>query len=236
MRTTQTAITLLSGGIDSYLSTAMARDTHKVLLALTLDYGQRSAEREISAAKRMAAEWHIRHETVELPWLRMLGKSALTHKGSRLPHFFDAAKLKSKRHCVKTAEAVWVPNRNGVFLNIAAAYAESSGAKMIVTGFNREEASTFPDNSADYVRFVNRSLELSTLGTRPKVKSFVQQMNKKEMVAEMLRRDLSFEFFWSCYEGGQTLCGLCESCARLKSALKANHLLEKFGFRFGQGL
>lgn len=234
MRTIKTAITLLSGGIDSYLSTAIARDTHKILLALTFDYGQRSVAREITAAKRMAALWRVRHETVAIPWLRMLGESALTHRGNRLPHFFDAAKLKSKRHCDKTAEAVWVPNRNGVFLNIAAAYAESLGANTIVTGFNREEATTFPDNSADYVHRVNRSLELSTLQGRPKVKSFVQKMNKKEMVAEMLRRDLSFEFFWSCYDGeAPKMCGLCESCARLKSALKANHLLEKYGFRFG---
>lgn len=228
----ETALTLLSGGIDSYLSTAIALKENSVVLALTFDYGQRSSAQEIRAAQKMARHWRIRHQVLELPWLKNLGENALTHKNSRLPQFRDLAKLSDQKITERSAEAVWVPNRNGVFINIAAAFAENLGATKIITGFNREEAATFPDNGSDYVYRINRALELSTLMFPSKVKSYVQDFNKKEMAAKLMELDLSLEFFWSCYEGGTTMCGTCESCARTAAAFKANGLLEKIGHRF----
>lgn len=221
------ALTLLSGGLDSYLSTALARSEHEVILALTFDYGQRSARQEIKAAGKIAKFWRIRHQVVELPWLKSLGENALTHLARRLPQFHDPEKLSDKKATERSAEAVWVPNRNGVFINIAAAYAEGLGATRLITGFNREEAATFPDNTSDYVHRVNRALELSTLFFPTKVKSYVQEMNKKEMVAKLVALDLPLDFFWSCYEGGAKMCGTCESCARTAAAFKANGLWEK---------
>lgn len=226
------AVTLLSGGIDSTLSTALAREQHKIVLALTFDYGQRAAAQEIKASKKMAQCWRIKHHVVELPWLKHLGENALTDRRQRLPQFRDPEKLKSKKETERSAEAVWVPNRNGVFLNIAAAFAEAHGALYMITGFNREEAETFPDNTAEYVFRLNRALELSTLLYPPKVKSYVQEMNKKEMVAKLMELDLPLDFFWSCYEGKEKMCGTCESCARTIAAFQANNLLEKIKHRF----
>lgn len=225
-------VTLLSGGIDSYLSTALARDHHEIVLALTFDYGQRAARQEIRAAQKMSRHWRIKSQVIELPWLKNLGESALTHSLQPLPQFRDLEKLANKKAVERSAEAVWVPNRNGVFLNIAAAFAETSGAEWIVTGFNREEAATFSDNSSDYVHRLNRALELSTLLFPPKVKSFVQELNKKEMVAALLERDLPLDFFWSCYEGGEKMCGVCESCARTVAAFKKNERLATIQHRF----
>lgn len=229
----ETALTLLSGGIDSYLSTALALKENSIVLALTFDYGQRSALQEIKAAQKMAKHWRIRHQVLELPWLKNLGENALTHKNARLPQFRDLEKLSDHKLTERSAEAVWVPNRNGVFINIAAAFAENLGATKIITGFNREEAATFPDNGSDYVHRINRALELSTLLFPSKVKSYVQDLGKKEMAAKIMELDLSTEFFWSCYEGGTTMCGTCESCARTAAAFKANGLLEKIEHRFG---
>lgn len=216
------AITLLSGGIDSYLSTALARDHHEVVLALTFDYGQRAALQEKKAAQKMAKYWRIKHEIVELPWLKNLGENALTHFEQRLPRFHNLEKLANQKETERSAEAVWVPNRNGVFLNVAASYAETLGALWIITGFNREEAQTFPDNRLDYVHRINRAFELSTLLFPPKVKSYVQEMDKKEMVAQLIELDLPLDFFWSCYEGKEKMCGTCESCARTLSAFQAH--------------
>lgn len=226
------AVTLLSGGIDSYLSTAFARQECDIVLALTFDYGQRAARQEIQAAQKMARLWHIRHVVVELPWLKTLGDNALTNKNARLPQFRDLEKLKLKKETERSAEVVWVPNRNGVFINVAASYAEPLGATRILTGFNREEATTFPDNGSDYVYRINRALELSTLLFPPKVKSYVQELNKKEMVAKLVELDLPLELFWSCYEGGTKMCGSCESCARTIAAFQANNLFEKLEYRF----
>lgn len=226
------AVTLLSGGLDSYLSTALARSEHEVILALTFDYGQRSAAQEIKAARKIAKFWRIKYQVVELPWLKHLGENALTDPRARLPQFRDPEKLNDKKKTQRSAEAVWVPNRNGVFLNIAAAFAESLGAERLITGFNREEAQTFPDNSAEYVYRLNRALELSTLLFPPKVKSYVQNMDKKEMAARLIELDLPLDFFWSCYEGDEKMCAVCESCARTVAAFKENGFLEKIQYRF----
>lgn len=229
------AITLLSGGIDSFLSTALARAEHEAVLSLTFDYGQRAASQEIRAAQKMAKFWRLRHQVVELPWLKNLGENALTHSARRLPQFRDPEKLSDRKATEKSAEAVWVPNRNGVFINIAASYAETLGATRIITGFNREEAAAFPDNSSDYVYRINRALELSTLLFPPKVKSYVQEMNKSQMVAKFMELDLPVDFFWSCYEGKAKMCGTCESCARTIAAFKANELWKKIEHRFDGG-
>lgn len=214
------AVTLLSGGLDSYLSTALARQECEVALALTFDYGQRAAKQEIKAAQKMAKLWRLKHQVIELEWLKNLGDSALTHSRNLLPRFHDAEKLKDKSATEKSAEAVWVPNRNGVFLNIAAAFAESLGTALIVTGFNAEEAATFPDNGSEYIYRMNRALELSTLFFPAKIKSFVQEMTKAEMAKKLIDLDLPLNIFWSCYEGGEKMCGSCESCVRCLAAFK----------------
>lgn len=226
------AVTLISGGLDSFLSTALAREHHECVLSLTFHYGQRASIQEAKAAQRICKRWRIKHQVVELPWLKNLGENALTGTTTLLPKFHDLEKLKSKKATEKSAEAVWVPNRNGVFLNIAAAFAESIGATWIITGFNREEAATFPDNSSDYVYRLNRALELSTLLYPPKVKSYVQEMSKKEMVKKLVELDLPLDLFWSCYEGKEKMCGSCESCARSIAAFKAQNLFEKIQHLF----
>lgn len=226
------AVTLLSGGLDSFLSTALARKECGIALGLTYDYGQKAARQEIRAAEKMAREWRFRHQVVELPWLKNLGASALTQSQTRLPRFHNPEKLLDKKTTEKSAEAVWVPNRNGVFLNIAASFAESLGATLIVTGFNREEAETFPDNGSDFVHRVNRALELCALLYPPKVKSYVQSLDKAEMAAKVIELDLSLDHFWSCYEGGEKMCGTCESCARTLAAFKAQNAVERVSHRF----
>ncbi|OGQ47622.1 MAG: 7-cyano-7-deazaguanine synthase QueC [Deltaproteobacteria bacterium RIFCSPLOWO2_02_FULL_46_8] len=228
------AVTLLSGGLDSFLSTSLAKKECDTVLGLTFDYGQKAVKQEIKAAQKMAKEWRIKHQIVDLPWLKTLGHSALTSAQTLLPRFHGSEKLSDKKTTEKSAEAVWVPNRNGVFLNIAGAFAESLGATVIITGFNREEAATFPDNGSEFVHRINRALELSTFLYPPKVKSYVQSLTKTEMVEKLLSLDLPLDNFWSCYEGEEKMCGTCESCARSITAFKANNFLEKIRHRFIQ--
>ena len=204
------AVCLLSGGLDSYVSLILSRESLRTILALTFDYGQRAAKQEIRAAAKIASYFKIPHRVIALPWLTDLGDNALTQPEKSLP-IFDAEKT------AESARAVWVPNRNGVFLNIAAAFAESAGAEWILTGFNKEEAATFPDNTADYVDRLNRAFEFSTRN-QTQVKSFVQAMTKKEMARILLDWKLPTALTWSCYDGGKKPCGSCESCARYENA------------------
>jgi 7-cyano-7-deazaguanine synthase len=202
-------VAILSGGLDSTVSLAAATRRMDVVLALTFDYGQRAAKRERAASSKIARHYKIPHRVIALPWLAKLTTTALVNRNSALP-----------RHEMseRSAKAVWVPNRNGVFIEIAAAHAESLGATRLITGFNREEAVTFPDNSPAYVGAVNLALSYST-ANGVQVVSFTGALDKKAIVALGRRLDAPLKQIWPCYEGGKRWCGECESCLRSLRAL-----------------
>jgi len=205
------SIILLSAGLDSAVNLQCADQQTEVVLALTFDYGQLAAAREIAAARAMGSRLRIRHRVVRLPWLRRVSQSALTTTTRRELEVGDTG---------QHARAVWVPNRNGVFVNIAASFAEALDCDLIVAGFNAEEAGTFPDNSPQFVRAVNRSLRLSTL-SHPRLISYTQALDKTAIIR--LGRDIGapLDLIWSCYRGGAEHCWRCESCMRLRRALEA---------------
>ncbi len=131
--------------------------------------------------------------------------------------------------------AVWVANRNGVFLNIAASFAEALGYPEVVVGFNLEEAATFPDNSAAYLEAVNAAFSFSTL-SGVKAVSYTTDWDKTRILREALALELPLDMVWSCYEAGPERCWRCESCKRSERALLAagsegRVWLEKMGWR-----
>ncbi len=202
------AIVLLSGGLDSVVSLAKARQEMEVRLALFFDYGQRALERERAAASEVASHYGTPLLECDIRWL-----GPLAPVGMR-----EGISGESEEARLDTLEAVWVPNRNGVFLNIAAAYAENLSCDAIVAGFNREEALEFPDNSRAYVNRVNACLRLSTRNG-VQVVTFTQSMTKRGIL--LLGSELKAPLWaiWSCYGGGLRMCGSCASCRKLRSAL-----------------
>ncbi|MFH1860830.1 MAG: 7-cyano-7-deazaguanine synthase QueC [bacterium] len=206
----KSSICLLSGGLDSLVATTMAVQQTTVLLCVTFDYGQRARKQEIESAGRVCEYLGIPHRVISLDWLGQVGASLQQD----VPEFnFE------KSDPIQTAKSVWVPNRNGVFINIAASLAEEMDADMIVVGFNREEAETFPDNSLEFVQAINQSLSFSTL-RKVQVMSFTQEMNKKEIVELGKQISAPFHLLWSCYLGEASMCGRCESCQRCIRAFK----------------
>jgi 7-cyano-7-deazaguanine synthase len=210
------AVVLLSGGLDSVVASFLARQEHELALAITCDYGQRAARPECAAAGRVAAVLGVPHEVASLPWVGRVAADALTSPAAPLPHLqpdrLDSADAE------QSAAAVWVPNRNGLLINVAAVYAEALGCEAIVTGFNAEEAATFADNSADYVTAANEALSYSTR-TGVQVISPTQSLTKQEIVRVGRELKAPLRLVWSCYEGGPRPCLKCESCLRLKRAL-----------------
>jgi 7-cyano-7-deazaguanine synthase len=212
-------ISLLSGGLDSVVATTAAAREGSVELALTFDYGQRAAPAEVRAARTVCGELSLRHRVVELPWLADVTATALVDRHVALPELAadeldDAAKTQA------SAAAVWVPNRNGVFINVAAAFAESLGCDAVVCGFNAEEGQTFPDNTPEFAAAASAALAYSTLN-RVRVVSPTQDLTKVEIVALGLRLGAPLADVWSCYEPGPEPCGKCESCLRSARAMKA---------------
>jgi 7-cyano-7-deazaguanine synthase len=202
-------VAILSGGLDSTVSLAVAVRRMTVLLAVTFDYGQRAARREREASARIARRYRVPHRVIEIPWLASITRTALVNRKASLPR---------REMSERSAKAVWVPNRNGIFIEIAAAHAESLGAGRLITGFNREEAATFPDNSSAYVRAVNRALSYSTAnGVR--VVSFTADLDKRGIVRLGRKLGAPLGLIWPCYEGGRAWCRTCESCLRSLRAL-----------------
>jgi 7-cyano-7-deazaguanine synthase len=211
------AVVLLSGGLDSAVNLKLAADERQVGLALTFDYGQRASACEAAAAAFMCRRLGVPHRVVELPWLAEICQTALVNHSIAIPRL-AAADLET-RAGADTARAVWVPNRNGAFVNIAAAFAEGLAADTIVAGFNKEEAATFPDNSAAFVAAANNALSHSTL-TRPTLMSYTQELAKADIVRLGRKAGAPLAAIWSCYHGGIEHCWRCESCARLERALR----------------
>lgn len=209
------SIILLSGGLDSLVSLGLKKDELNVSLALTFDYGQKSAKQEIEASARICEHYNIEHKVISLDWLKNITQTSLVSNidvptGSELDNPEDSAK------------SVWVPNRNGLFLNIAGSFADSYGYDYILIGANKEEGQTFPDNTQEFINAVNKEFEFSTQKS-PKVVAPLINSDKNDIVMLALQHGVPLELTRSCYQGGAKHCGICESCSRLKHALEANH-------------
>jgi 7-cyano-7-deazaguanine synthase len=213
------SVVLLSGGLDSAANLALCREEDEPVLALTADYGQRAAAAELRAAQALCREYDVPHRRLDLTWLGTEGGSSLTDPRAAVPRL-RAEELDDPEVTRRTARQVWVPNRNGVLINAAAALAERAGAAQVVVGFNREEAATFPDNSAEFLEAASRSLRLST-ANHVRVRCYTTELDKRGIVARLraLRKPFPFALLWSCYHGGERPCGSCESCQRLARAL-----------------
>jgi 7-cyano-7-deazaguanine synthase len=208
-------VSLLSGGLDSAVATWLAAQEHRVRLCLTCDYSQRAAAREIEAASRVAAALGAPHQVIPLPWVGQVAGDALTSRARPLPEL-TPEELDTKA-AVRSAAAVWVPNRNGLLLNVAGVFAEALGCGGIVVGFNAEEGSTFPDNTPDFMHAAEAAFGFSTQqGLR--VLSPTAEMTKKQIVQAGYGAGAPLEFVWSCYEAGPAPCRKCESCLRSQRA------------------
>jgi 7-cyano-7-deazaguanine synthase len=203
------SIALVSGGLDSIVSLASAVKQRRVESVMFFDYGQRARESERVSSMSAANYYGLPFEDADIRWLEALAPAGMQS---------SAASGRGDREALTTLEDVWIPNRNGVFINIAAAYAERYRCDTIVTGFNREEAEEFPDNSREFVERVNRALEMSTRN-HVRVESFTIDLDKPAILRLGLELRAPLSIIWSCYRAGEHMCGRCASCARLRAAL-----------------
>ncbi|HUL62872.1 MAG TPA: 7-cyano-7-deazaguanine synthase QueC [Methanocella sp.] len=212
-------IALLSAGLDSVVAFKKELDGPGVALAITFDYGQRAAAKEIEMARLICRKYGVRHLVMDLSWMEEITQTALVYRGEKVPEPTEAELDEVKGRAKETAHLVWVPNRNGLFINIAAAYADAFGHEHIVTGFNAEEGATFSDNSLAFVKAINKSLAYSC-EKKVEVVAPLIAMSKEEIIREGVRIDAPLDLSWSCYASGARPCGKCESCMRRARAFK----------------
>lgn len=212
----KSALVLLSGGLDSAANLACASKNINEVVTLTFNYMQKAAERELTSARLLSEHYGARHLSLDLPWLGEITSGALVSNNKPIPRLHPA-ELDDEGITKESAKNVWVPNRNGLFLNIAASLCEAWNIPLILVGFNREEGRTFPDNRPEFAEAVTHALSFSTL-SRVRVSSFTFHLDKREIVTLARELLLPFELLWSCYEGGRTPCEECESCLRFQRA------------------
>lgn len=217
----KSAVVILSGGLDSSANLAIGKDELNIKMAITFDYGQRAAIKEVKASAALSAHYGVKHKVLSIPWVGEFGKSALIDKSLAVPT--AEVKIDDTSASAKTASKVWVPNRNGIFLNIAAGFAEALDCDYVVPGFNLEEASTFPDNSKAFIESLTQSFSFST-ANRVQPKCYTIDMMKTEILAVAIKKMLPLDLLWPCYFDGDSWCGECESCQRSKRAFQANGL------------
>lgn len=216
------SVVCLSAGLDSTVNLYAAHQKTQVVQAVTFNYGQKAADKEIECSKAICKKLKIQHIVIELPWFKNLGESSLTSNKQNIP-IGDDVSIDNHKKSIVSAKAVWVPNRNGIFLNIAAGIAESLKADLVIPGFNLEEASTFPDNSEGFMKSLDISLSFST-ANKVKVHCYTVALTKVQIVSAGKSMNVPFEMIWPCYFAKSKWCGECESCQRAKRALSFNQV------------
>ncbi|MDB5695855.1 MAG: 7-cyano-7-deazaguanine synthase [Sphingomonas bacterium] len=203
------AVVLVSGGLDSFVAAALARESGFAVLALSFDYNQRHRV-ELAAARRVAAAVSVaRHVVLPLD-LAAFGGSALTD---------DIAVPKGG--VGEGIPVTYVPARNTVFLSLALAWAEAAGARDLFIGVNALDYSGYPDCRPEFIEAFETLAELATKagveGNAFRVRAPLQHMTKADIVREGTRLGLDLGLSWSCYDpSDDEHCGLCDSC-RLRS-------------------
>lgn len=218
------SVILLSGGLDSLVALGYSKihTDYNIELALTFDYGQKSVLQEIDASKKICKFYNIEHRIIKLDWLKEITKTALVSNKD----------VPAEGFCTKaSAASVWVPNRNALFLNIAASFCDSYGYNYIIYGANKEEGQTFPDNTEEFRKQISKVFETSTL-VQPKVSAPLINYTKDDIVKIAIEDKVPLEYVRSCYNSGEKHCGKCESCSYLKRALIANNCTKYINILF----
>jgi 7-cyano-7-deazaguanine synthase len=215
------AVLLLSGGVDSTTTAAIALHEGFDVHALSVRYGQRHAV-ELEAARRVAERLGIRrHVIVDLD-LRAFGGSALTADVA-VPKDTPLAEIGAR------VPATYVPARNTIFLSLALAWAETLGARDIFFGANALDYSGYPDCRPEYLEAYARMADLATRagveeGVRLRIHAPLLRLTKAEIVARGVALGLDYGMTSSCYDPAPdgAACGRCESCIlRLKGFAEA---------------
>ncbi len=204
------AVALVSGGLDSMVSAAMARDAGQRVLALSFDYNQRHRV-ELAAARRIADALGVERHIVLPMDLSAFGGSALTAD-------IDVPKDGAGTTDGGGIPVTYVPARNTIFLSLALGWAEAAGARDIYIGVNALDYSGYPDCRPEFIAAFEGLAELATKagveGDPFRIQAPLQHMTKADIVREGTRLGLDLGLSWSCYDPapGSLHCGECDSC------------------------
>ena len=200
------AVCLVSGGMDSCVTAAIAREENDELAFLHVTYGQRTAARERRAFEQLADHYGVTRRLVaSIEYLKEIGGSSLTD--ARIP--VTEANLASQE--IPTS---YVPFRNAHLLSIATSWAEAIDARRIYIGAVAEDSSGYPDCRPEYYEAFQRAIDVGTKPeTQIEIVTPVIRMRKSEIIRRGSELGAPLELTWSCYRSEDRACGRCDSCA-----------------------
>lgn len=201
-----TAVCLISGGMDSCVTGAIAKAKADEIAFLHISYGQRTERRERKAFNDIADFYAIEKRLdVSIEYLAKIGGSSLTDKNMEVTE----ANLESKE-----IPSSYVPFRNANMLAIAVSWAEVLQANSIYIGAVAEDSSGYPDCRPEFFEAFERTIET---GTKPetniKIKTPIIHLSKAEIVKKGIELNAPLHLSWSCYRSEDLACGTCDSCA-----------------------
>lgn len=203
------AVVLLSGGLDSSTALALTLEKGYDVVALTFNYGQRHM-RELESARRVAEHYGVKSHVEIFLGIGQHLDSSLTRLDKEVPD--DGVHTDGSSGIPST----YVPGRNIVFLSVASAIAEGIGADAVVIAANAVDFSGYPDCTPEFMDAFQKLLKVGTKrgveGEAVRVEAPLLTMSKGDIVREALRLDVPLALTWSCYTGGESACGVCDSC------------------------
>ena len=201
------AVVLLSGGLDSTVCMAVARDRGFDLFPISFNYQQRH-QRELQCARQVAEHYQVERHLVIDTNMAAIGGSALTDRSLGVPDG-DVDR--------KDIPVTYVPARNLIFLSYALGYAEVVGADHIFIGVNALDYSGYPDCRPEFIRLFQELANYSTKATAADgrtitIETPLLELSKKEIVLLGTKLAAPLQLTTSCYRGGEEACGTCDSC------------------------
>jgi len=209
------AVCLVSGGMDSCVTAAIAKQENAELAFLHVSYGQRTEARERQAFADLASHYEVAKQlNASIEYLTQIGGSSLTDRA------IEVAEADLSSRAIPTS---YVPFRNSHFLAIATSWAEVIGASRIYIGAVAEDSSGYPDCRPEFYESFQRVIDVGTKpNTNIEIVTPVINLRKAEIIKRGLELNAPLNLTWSCYQAETTACGRCDSCAlRLRAFAEA---------------
>lgn len=208
------AVCLISGGLDSCVTSFIAKEQGYEIYAISFNYGQLH-KKELDCSNKIAQAVGVENRIILDVDFQKFGKSSLLDTSS------DSIQDHNLKDIAREIPSTYVPARNTVFLSMALAYAESTDADAIFIGVNAVDYSGYPDCRPEYIQAYQKMADLATKkgieGRSIKIEAPLLQLTKSEIIKTGLKLNAPLADTWSCYRGEELACGRCDSCIlRLK--------------------